>query len=251
MERGQYNLQEWAQQIEAGKRIFIWNFFMAGKEIQGWRLLKTIPEQIYEDRRILTYLWQRVEKDAEELIKIEIIESANWHRAHETLVELLGEHQALQIPEAKSKKVELGDIAFVGFGDMIQSVIFTRANLVIRINSIGRKNVSIINESNQMDSLFISKPKPSEKGVIPEIERFSSERELAKINETVALNIKARDPLDRNVWYKFTVNQGEIFVKDKKICFLSEIPGASEINLFVTNENGFVSKADLRINVEK
>lgn len=246
----QYDVQKWAKQTKVGKRTFIWKFFMRGKEIPGWTLTKTIPEQIYEDRRILTYMWQKTEGDEEELIKIDVVESPSWRQAHETLLELLGKYQALQLPEAASRNIEIGDVAFVGFGETIQSAIFARANMIVRIHGVGKQDVSIVNTAKQIDELFVSRPQLSKKGVVPEIESFSSDRRSAKINEIVTLSMRAKEPLDRPLWYKFIVNQGELFVRDEKVCFSSKTPGQPEISLFVVNENGFIAGTALSIIVE-
>lgn len=246
----QYDLQKWAGQTETGKHIFIWKFFMRGREIPGWKLIKIIPDHVYKDRRTLTYMWQKVDSKTEELIRIDIIESHSWRKSHEALLELLGGYQAPQLPEASSRKIEVGDVAYAGFGEIMQSVVFTRANMIIRIHSVGKQNVSVVDIAKQMDNLFVTKPKLSEKGVIPEIELFSSERTATKRDESVALNIKARDPLDRQLWYKFIAEQGEFFVEDEKVWFLPEKIGQPQLSLFAVNENGFVSGKNLVIKVE-
>lgn len=248
-----YDIQKWAEQTKVGKHIFIWKYFMRGKEIPGWELVKTIPEQIYKERRIFTYMWQKAETNTEDLAKIDIVESHSWHAAHETLLELLvEEHQALElpVPEATAQKIELGDVAYTGFGETVQSAIFTRANMVVRINSVGKQNVSIIDIADQVDKLFISKPQLSEEGVIPEIELFSSEKMSIKREERVVLDIRAKDPLGRPLWYKFMTEQGEVFVDDEKVWFSSKTLGQPEISLFTINENNFVAGATLSIRVE-
>ena len=250
-EERQYDIRKWAEQAEVGKHLLIWKFFMAGKEIPEWTLIKALPEEIQKDKRTITYMWQKGKGKGEELIRVDIIESVSWRRTHEILLEqLTGDYQAFQLPEAASRKIELGDVAYTGFGETIQSTIFARANMIVRIHSVGKQNVSVVDIAKQVDNLFISKPKPSEKGVIPEIELFSPEKTTTKRGEKVALNIRARDPLDRPLWYKFMAEQGEFFVEDERICFLSGTPGQPKISLFVINENAFVSSATLSIKVE-
>jgi len=220
---------------------------MAGKEIPEWALIKAIPEEIQKDKRTITYMWQR----GEELIRVDIIESVSWLRTHEILLEqLTGDYQSPQLPDAASRKIELGDVAYIGFGDIVQSAVFARANMIIRIHSVGKQNISVVDIAKQIDELFIAKPRLSEKGVVPEIELFSPERTTIKRGERTALNIRARDPLDRPLWYKFIAEQGEFFVENEKVWFLSEAQGQPKISLFVTNENGFVSGATLSIKVE-
>src|SRR3990170_5699169 len=132
-EERQYDIRKWAKQAEIGKHLLIWKFFMAGKEIPEWALIKAIPEEIQKDKRTITYMWQR----GEELIRVDIIESVSWLRTHEILLEqLTGDYQSPQLPDAASRKIELGDVAYIGFGDIVQSAVFARANMIIRIHSV-------------------------------------------------------------------------------------------------------------------
>lgn len=245
----QYDLERWGEQTDSGKHILIWKFFMGGNEITGWDLVKAIAHDNY-DRRSFNYMWRKADSDAEELIRIDIVECVSWLKSQETLIEHLMELQAPQLPEATSRKIEIGDIAFIGFGGNVQSAMFTRANMVVSIHSVGKQDVSIIDTARKVDELFVSKPQLSEKGVIPEIEAFVSERGVIKRDEIIALDIKAKDPLDRPLWYRFEVDQGELSVKDEKVCFSSKAPGQPEISLFAVNENGFSAGATLRIYVE-
>ncbi|MBI1811114.1 MAG: hypothetical protein HYR78_04145 [Nitrospirae bacterium] len=170
-EERQYNIRKWAEQAGVGKPLLIWKFFMAGKEIPEWTLIKALPEEIQKDKRTITYMWQKGKGKGEELIRVDVIESVSWRRTHEILLEqLTGDYQAFQLPEAASRKIELGDVAYTGFGETIQSTIFARANMIVRIHSVGKQNISIVDIAKQVDNLFISKPKPSEKGVIPVVE---------------------------------------------------------------------------------
>lgn len=245
----QHDLEKWAEQTGQGKFILIWKFFMAGNEIAGWELVK-VAVRDYNDRRSVIYMWRKPDSDAERLIRIDIVECGSWRKSHETLLKHLVECQAPQLPEATSKKIEIGDIAFIGFGETVQSAVFARANMVVSIHSVGKQDVSIIDTARRVDELFVSKPRLSEKGVIPEIEAFVSERGVIKRDEMIALDIRAKDPLDRPLWYRFEVDQGELSVKDGKVYFSSKAPGRPEISLFAVNENGFVAGTTLCINVE-
>lgn len=245
-----YDAEKWAKKTEVGKRLFVWNFFMRGEEVPGWTLLKTIPEQNHDDKRLLSYMWQDTADDQEVLIKIDIAQASSWSHAQQALWEMLGEYQTLELQEAASRKFEFGDVAYIGFGDMIQSAIFTRANMIVRIRSVGAKDVSVINMAKKLDGLFVTKSQFSEKNVIPEIEKFSSDITVVKTNQSVPLDIKATDPLGRSLWYKFMTDHGEIFSEDQKISFLSKTQGQPEISLLAVNENGFSAGATLSIKVE-
>jgi hypothetical protein len=246
----QYDFEEWAKQTDVGKRILIWNFFMGGNEIPGWELIKTIPKHIHEYGRVNIYIWHKVEGASEELIRIDVTESNSWHLAHERLLKELNECQAPQLPKATSRGIEIGDVAFVGFGEPVQSVVFARVNLVVSIDSIGRQEVPIVDTAKRIDELFITRPQASKEGVIPQIESFSSEKEVIGLSEMVPLNIKAKDPLHRPLWYKLIIDQGELFMRDEKVCYSSNTQGQSEISLFAINENGFIASTTLTIRIE-
>lgn len=247
-EARQYHLDKWTEQTDVGKHVFIWKFFLGGNEIIGWNLVKATPYD-YKDRSGFTYIWRKVKSDVEELIKIDIVESASWRKSHETLLDQLIELQAPQLPKAESRKIVIGDVAFIGFGETIQSIIFTRANMLVRIHSVGKKDISIVDIAKQLDDLFLSKPQLTEKGVIPEISSFSSAKKIVQKNETVVLDIVARDPLNRPLWFKLMVDQGELFVRDEKIYFSSNTSGDFKISLFTINENGFAGGRDLKLEV--
>jgi len=44
-EERQYNIRKWAEQAGVGKHLLIWKFFMAGKEIPEWTLIKALPKK--------------------------------------------------------------------------------------------------------------------------------------------------------------------------------------------------------------
>ena len=245
-----YDLKKWAKQTKIGRRIFIWNFFLTEKNIPGWKLIKEIPKQIQDDKKIHTYMWKKGVGKGNELIRVDIVESISWRRIHEILLkQLVGDYQAPQLLKATSGGIRIGDIAFIGFGEIVQSMVFTRANMLVRIHSVGRKVVSIADVAGKVDDLFVSKRRLSDEVVVPEICSFSSIKRVVKIGEPVALNISARDLLDRPLWYKLIVDQGELFIKDEKMYFSSETSGRPVISLFAINENDFVSSAKLEIEV--
>ena len=58
-EERQYDIRKWAEQAGVGKHLLIWKFFMAGKEIPEWTLIKA-SRRNSKDKRTITYMWQRV-----------------------------------------------------------------------------------------------------------------------------------------------------------------------------------------------
>jgi hypothetical protein len=244
-----YDTKRWAEQTRAGRTLFIWNYFMSGTEIPGWRLIKRVPPQVYQGRKILTYLWQRAE---EELIKVDTIQSTSWQGAHEALLDVLEQFQAPELPEARSRQIELGDVSYVGRGELLAAAVMACANMVAGVYSVGSRDVPVIEVARRIDEQFSARPVPSREGMVPRISEFSAERGVARVNEAIALKLGAQDPLERPMWFKLIANRGEFQVRedDQRIYFKSGEPGQIQLLLFATNENGYTAEAPLSIVVE-
>ena len=244
-----YDTKRWAEQTRAGRTLFIWDYFMSGTEIPGWRLIKRVPPQVYQGRKILTYLWQRAE---EELIKVDIIQSTSWQGAHEALLDVLEQFQAPELPEARSRQIELGDVSYVSPGEPLATAVMACANMVAGVYSVGSKDVPVVEIAKRIDEQLSSRPAPSREGMVPRISEFAAERGVAKVNEAIPLKLGAQDPQARPMWFKLMTNRGEFQVRedDQRIYFKSGEPGKIDLLLFVTNENGHTTEAPLSIVVE-
>ena len=245
-----YDTKRWAEQTRAGRTLFIWNYFMSGTEILNWRLIKRVPPQVYQGRKILTYLWQRAE---EELIKVDTIQSTSWQGAHEALLGVLEQIQAPELPEARSLQIELGDVSYVGRGEEhLAAAVMACANMVAGVYSVGSRNVPVIEVAKRIDEQFSARPVPSREGMAPRISEFAAERVAARVNEAIPLKLGAQDPLERPLWFKLMANRGEFQVRedDQRIYFKSGEPAQIQLLLFATNENGYTAEESLSIEVE-
>lgn len=243
-------LDAWGKRTDIGRRLLLLNFFLAGKEFPGWQLHKTIAGRMATPGRFNTYIWQKADSKEEELMKIEIAEVSSWRDAHETLLATLEGYELPWFEEAESTYAELGDIAFVRFGSIIPAAIFVRANLMARLHSVGRKDVSVLEPARLMDELFVSEPTAPEHKISPQIEAFSTEQTTVQTNEALQLDIQAADPLGRALWHKLTTDQGELWLQEDAPYFKSAVPGQREIKLYSFNENGGAAAASLKVRVE-
>ena len=244
-----YDTKRWAEQTKAGRTLFIWNYFMSGTEMPGWRLIKRVPPQVYQGQKILTYLWQRAE---EELIKVDTIQSTSWQGAHEALLGVLEQIQAKELPADRSLHIELGDESYVGRGELRATAVMACANMVAGVYSVGSRGVPVIEVAKRIDEQFSARPAPSRERMVPRISEFVAERSVARVNEAIPLKLGAQDPQARPVWFKLMANQGEFQVRedDQRIYFKSGEPGQIQLSLFATNENGYTTEAPLSIVVE-
>jgi len=231
-----YDINKWKE--NSMKNLFIWQYFMGGHELAGWQLKEVRPWDVTTEKAV-QYYWENT-SDKDEKIKIDIIECQSWLHAQQQLLGLLRQHMYIHLPEAGKKEIRVGDAAYAGDGVEPQHLLFVRANVVVVLNSIGRKRVPVAKSALQLDNLFYDKPLLKVTGVSPVIESFSLDRQEKKINDQDAAQviIKASDPLRRPLWYKLQASRGEILMDDNKLHVLF-VPGEPvQLTLYTSNENG-------------
>lgn len=237
--------------VEFNKQMFIHNYFLAGNEFPEWNLIKKISIPLADKVNFQSYIWKNIRSEEEELVRVDIIEAKSWFKAQSSLLRLLESYQAPVLIEASERDILVGDFAFVGHSEPVKSLLFTRANMIIRITSVGTHDVLVRKFAEYIDSLFMSRPDVTEVGVPPKIEGFAPESLSVKIAQRVSLRVDAKDPLNRRLWYKFFVDSGELYIEDNIVFFRSDESGEPEITLYVLNENQYVDSRKIRLKVER
>jgi hypothetical protein len=232
----EYDIEKW--KANSRKDIFLWQYYMSGYELPGWRLKETRPWENIPNETVVQYYWES-NSNKDELLKIDIIECRSWIQALDKLLELLRQHMHIRLPEAREKIIPVGDAAYTGDGAEPQHLLFARANVVAIINSIGKKVVPVAKAALQLDSILYEIPRLSESGVLPGIESFDAGYTEKKEENLVQLRVKATDPLRRRLWYKFISNGREIIKADDDNIYVLSSPGeTNQVSVYVFNENG-------------
>lgn len=244
-------MRKMLENIKFNKQMFIHNYFLAGNEFPEWDLIKQIPIPLADDVKFQSYIWKNVRSEEEELVRVDIIEAKSWYKAQSSLFRLLESYQAPVLIEASERDIFVGDFAFVGHSEPVRSLLFARANMIIRTTSVGAQDVLVRKFAEYIDSLFTSRPDVTEVGVPPKIEAFAPESLSVKIAQRVSLRVDAKDPLNRRLWYKFFVDRGELYIEDNIVFFRSDESGEPEITLYVLNENQYVDSRKIKLTVER
>ncbi len=237
-----YNIKKWEE--ASTKNLFVWKFFLGGNEVPEWKLTEVRTTEGFKEGIAKEYYWENKEQK-EEAIKIDIIECYSWQKAEEMLMNIVNNHMAPRLAETK-----IGDTSYTGFGDVLQHIIFVRANMVVVLKSIGKKDISVKEFSAILDELFYSKPIASEKGVLPAIASFSIADRHVNITEKNAfkLEVTATDPLERPLWYKFFADNGEFLSTEGEIYFIPADGLKGMISVYATNENRFITTKTIDLN---
>jgi hypothetical protein len=156
----------------------------------------------------------------------------------------------LNTPTAESKNVKVGDVAYIGNGKLLQSMVFCRANLVIKLNSIGKTPVAVNAAAAAIDNLFVREPdiKPlTDKA--RNLVSFSVQRKQVKTGSPVELNVttNALDP--KPVWHRFSAGSGHFVRSGKQVKFIPDATGEEEIHVNSFNESGSADQNTVNLSV--
>jgi hypothetical protein len=232
-----YDINKWKDR--GIKNLFIWRYFMGGHELDGWRLKETRPWQNTKTEKVVQYYWVN-NADTEEQVKIDIIECHSWQYAQQQLLALLRQHMHIQLPEAEKNIIRVGDAAYTGEGQEPQHLLFVRANMVVVLNSIGKKKVPVAKTALQLDNVFYDKPLLRENDINPVIERILIDKKDRKTNEQsdAEVIIDARDPLQGPLWYKLVTTRGEILTENDNLHLLFMEGEPNHLTVYATNGKG-------------
>ncbi|WP_346319676.1 hypothetical protein [Chitinophaga sp. YIM B06452] len=238
-----YQPEKW----NVSKNLFIWQFRLSGKELPGWALAEMKANQHFRDHVVQEYYWRQQEKNS--MIKTDVIATASWKEAQEVFRGMLQEHMIMQLPTVPDKLALLGDVAYTGPIEDISNMLFLRANIIVRLNSIGRETVKVDQFAFDIDGLFTRSSEPGERKTRPGIRSFEAEKGEARAGETIALNLRAEDPLQRPLWYRFTTDNGEISQQEERIIFTGEKAGDAKVTVQAVNAEGDTEQKSVSIKI--
>jgi len=243
-----YDPGVWEKQAMAGRQMFIRDFFLIASEIPGWKLLKSSVLALSADRKITTYMCGKDDTE-DALVRIDLTETPSWHKAHEALSARLDEFGVCPSPHVGENGKTWGDICFAGPHDDVCMALFSHANVVAGVHSVGYEAVSVSGLAQIIDALLVQKPSVSSGDEAPRIEVFSGLKGKEGADGAVMLRISAHDPRGGHLRYQLYADSGEFFAMDENIYYKSEPAEDRAITLFVTSEAGLTTAARLSLSI--
>jgi hypothetical protein len=245
--RRRYAFDEWRGHNALDEDLLIWKYFLVGKELSGWSPTR-IQESIRRDgvRHILS-MWKAAGRRGfdEGLARVDIFEFDARAAAHEFLLGTLGQFQSPNIRRLQPPPV--GDVAFAPQDQGADTLVFSRANVVVWARNAGRDEAPVGDLAAQLDRQFVEKPVENAdvlEGLSPRIRSFGFAKEQVNIGETVAINIEAADPAGRPLWFKFFAKECEFRIDDGRPSLKILGEGQREVTVVAVNPlDGTTSKA--------
>ena len=76
-------------------------------------------------------------------IAVTIVEHPTAAVAHEALLHILALVMAPQLPSCEQRGLNAGDACFCSLGEMLETVFFVRANVLVRVENAGREQIDL------------------------------------------------------------------------------------------------------------
>ena len=232
--RERHGFDEWRDARPTGEALFIWRFFLAGRELPGRRALRVENVEAPGVSPSIRSIWGTEPEDADApLFRVDVYEAASRVEARELLLHRLAQFQS---PLIERRREAPGDVAF-GMPDD-RSLVFSRGNMVVLVLNAGDNVETVEPVARELDHLFSAPPDVAHSPVRPEIRRagVAVAREPTP-GAPVPLVLEAEDPLGRPVWFRLSAKHGDFFAAEDGVFYTPETEGTHAIEIAVLNEN--------------
>jgi hypothetical protein len=229
-----YDLDEWAAATELGRRVFNYNYTMIGTELPGWELVNTVNMEHEPGLIERIFVWEKKGSEGKQLIRVGIAETNEWRRAQVQLQTQLGYSMRRDVPRGKGKLAKVGDVSYAAQPEdakTVASVLFTRGNLSVSVNSVGEEMVDVASVAGKLDRAF-SEP-PTKKDLERKRAEDRSPKPLKlKMHERKRLIDELPERIVRSGWIKVIVPDGELSREDDTLVYESAEAGTKQIEEF-------------------
>ncbi len=128
------------------------------KNFFNWKLIRKEPVEIErQECKATEYLWKNPTNEKEELVQIRIIECNSFSDAHEAIIDFMMSSSLMKFPSCEEIGIDIGDICFGGYGEILTGIIFARNNVMVYIRSVGKNDISIKEIAENIDSMIRGK----------------------------------------------------------------------------------------------
>jgi len=222
-----------------GPRLFIQNFNFNGSELPFRFKEVMIPPALAEGFISENY-WEHPE-NKDEAFKIAVYEMNSFEAATRLMESILKEHMIPVLPEWDDSNIKPGETAY----GSIYHIVFSRANLVLVMNSIGNKDTDVSPHAMELDRLFTFIPDLPTRDDGALLQSFQMGR---GDKGTILINTgDNRSFSNRGVWLKFVTERGSISKLNSGRLIVSEETAQAGIMVFAFIGNGPLEKRRIRM----
>ena len=145
-----YPVEQWLEMAMNGSNRLLVNYTLPPKNFEGWTFSHQLADQPSAHAKNTAYFFKRSRNDNDEAMRIDITEADSIKAAAQALLDMLTNVMApMEFPVVSAGP---GVVCYKGFSDVDSLLMFLRANIVVRVRSIGQKEITVLNEAKQIDA---------------------------------------------------------------------------------------------------
>jgi hypothetical protein len=265
-----HSFSAWAKRIPGKASFFSMNVSIRKKDISDlehmlkWELVKKKPMPIERPGcKCTQYLFKNPEPEkTEELILIRITECDSQSNAHESIIDFMMFSTAPKFPRGEETGLDIGDVCFGSYEKTPVSVLFTRDNFMVYVQSVGTDDVNVDKIAARIDEIIGSgvtvepdvllSMKEKKKTLPGKRKKSPLFKKTAGVGEKILLSIEGFDLKDEKLKCKISASGGRISRENEELYYCPEEPGKHKINILVFDEeNNLLSSVDYEVSVSK
>lgn len=155
-----YGFSEWGERARNVATPLSRGFLPKTEEIAEHELEERVP---FPDQRNAFIDYYRGVADPDVRFAVTVVEHATVEQAHEGLVDLLSTCMAPSLPRIEEKGIDAGDVGFAGHGDLQRAAFFARSNILIQVESVGARQISVKGLAELIDQQILAHIKAGER----------------------------------------------------------------------------------------
>jgi hypothetical protein len=247
LRKEQHKFVEWAGKAKSNYSGFCLDFLLPTGAIKDLFLMEKInTPNLYRGENTERFILRSQDKRA----IVTVIECNSINECHESIIDYMMDSSLPEFPTCERFGMNVGDICF---GNRI-AAIFARFNIMCTIRSGTEPDPDLSEVIKEIDNLILKKPEvdTERRRYKPRIIQFrvsSLSQYTLKLGSEAVISFKVSDPNKKALMKKLYATGGLLYRKNGLIFYRPDFAGNHKIELFVTNEDGYSSNAELDITV--
>lgn len=243
-----YGYETWRGRRSLKENLYILNLYLTGRELPDWNAEKVRPSHVTGWPPFTKSMWAPLEK-TDKLLRMDVFECSSLLAAHSFLMRKLGDFESILVRcDEERFDVEIGDVAFMsheGYG-----LLFSRANIVVFLASVGRELEPVIEYANYIDRYLVEKPSEINRFVLPpNIFRFEALVKEHRVDAPINLRVTPSEVYRQRLMYKF-YSLGELSSEDEALYYRPVAEGPQRISVIAISPEGGFAQQDLELDVK-
>lgn len=195
-----------------GRQTLNVRFQFFGPEIPGWTMLRKKMRDNRDGLRVSSYIYQvDGPHGSDKRIKLEIIEGGSTSEAPDNMQRVLDQSMAAQLMgPGEEAGIDLGDGSIINTtrseaGEVLDFLIFSRANLTGKFNSIGTTPISVVEFAEAMNGFFARGVEVTD-GIPAANMELSVDSKRMRVGETQEFHFRRLTPPEKDHSWWFMAN---------------------------------------------